>query len=533
MIGEADRRVLISDEVSQSALDRFGAEKGLVVDYRPGLPAGRLEAIIGDYSALVVRSQTKVTSRVIDAAGRLQVIGRAGTGVDNVDLDAATRRGIVVMNVPGGNTVSAAEHTMGMLLAMARGIPAADRSMRAGAWERGRFVGSELEGKTLGVVGLGKVGREVAHRARAFEMRVIAFDPFVSAEEVQRSKIDVVPLEEIFTRSDFITIHTPLTPQTRHLVGETQLAACRPGVRIVNCARGGILDEAALARHLASGHVAGAAIDVYEQEPPPKDHPFRGLDNVVLTPHLAASTAEAQEKVAVSIAEQVCDYLRDGVARNAVNVTPMDPKLRERLAPYLTLAEKLGRFQAQTLEGRLGRVTVEYSGEIPSEALPALTVAVLKGYFERFLSGPVNAVNAAYIARERGIRLDETRTSEPQDYINLITTICESDRGRQEVAGTVFGRNLPRIVRLDGFRFDAMPEGELLLVSNDDRPGIVGMVGSLLGEGQVNIAYMSLGRDRVGGHAIAVINIDSRLPEALANELRGRPGILWVKTVAL
>jgi D-3-phosphoglycerate dehydrogenase len=526
------KRVLISDEVSRRALDRFALESDLALDYRPGLPAGELRTIIGGYAALVVRSQTKVTAAVIEAATRLEVIGRAGTGVDNVDLEAATRRGIVVMNVPGGNTVSAAEHTMAMLLAMARAIPAADRSMRSGRWERGRFVGAELEGKILGVLGMGKVGREVAHRARSFGMQVIGCDPFVSAEDMGRSQTVFVPLEEIFGRSDFITVHTPLTPQTRHLVGDKELSACKPGVRIVNCARGGIVDENALAACLRSGHVAGAALDVYEEEPP-GEIAFREMDNVVLTPHLAASTAEAQEKVAVVIAEQICDYLRDGVARNAVNLTPMDPRVRERVAPHLLLAEKLGRFQGQLIEGPLREITVEYSGEIPAEAQPALTVAILKGYFERFLSEPVNAVNAFSITRERGIRLTETKTSEPQDYMNLITVIFDAGERRQAVAGTVFGRNLPRLVGLDDFRFDAVPDGELLLVSNDDRPGIVGIVGSLLGANQINIAYMALGRDRIGGHAIAVINIDSPLPDAVAELLRARPGILWVRTVSL
>ena len=525
-------RVLISDEVSQRALDRFAIVEDLEVDYRPGLPADELKRIIAGYTALVVRSQTKVTAEVIDAATRLTVIGRAGTGVDNVDLEAATRRGIVVMNVPGGNTVSAAEHTLAMLLSMARGIPAADRSMRAGKWERGRFVGSELEGKTLGILGLGKVGREVAHRARSFGMEVIGFDPFLSADDIERGKTTVVTIDQVFRRSDFITLHSPLTPQTHHLVGEKEIASCKPGVRIINCARGGILDEQALVRHLRSGHVAGAALDVYEEEPP-KDLPFREMDNVVLTPHLAASTAEAQEKVAVVIAEQICDYLRDGVAKNAVNVTPMDPRVRERVAPWLLLAEKLGSFQGQMIEGHLREVTVEYSGEIPASAQPALTVAVLKGYFQRFLSGPVNAVNAGYIARERGLRLNVVVSNEPQDYLNLITVIFETDQGRQAIAGTVFGRNMPRIIRLDGFRFDAMPEGELLLVSNDDRPGIVGMVGTLLGSHHINIAHMALGRDRVGGQAIAVINIDSPLTEVVAAEMRGQPGILRVRMVSL
>ncbi len=526
------KRVLISDEVSPRGLAPLEGHAGIALDYRPEITASELLQVIGGYAALIVRSRTKVTAPLLEAAHALEVIGRAGTGVDNVDLEAATRKGVVVMNVPGGNTISAAEHTMALVLAMARGIPAADRSMRAGRWERGAFVGTELEGKVLGILGMGKIGREVAHRARAFGMEVIGFDPFVSPEDAGRCEARIVTREELFHRSDIITIHTPLTPETRHLVDGAALASCKRGVRIVNCARGGILDESALAAHLATGQVAGAAMDVFETEPP-VDLPFRQDDRVVLTPHLAASTTEAQEKVGAIIAEQVRDYLRDGIARNAVNVTPMDPKVRERVGPFLVLAEKLGRLQAQMIEGRLERVTVEYSGELPPEALPALTVAILKGYFERFLSGPVNAVNAAFIARERGIRLNEVRTTEPQDYMNLITTIFESDAGRQEVAGTVFGRNIPRIVRLDGFRFDAAPEGHLLLVANDDRPGVVGNVGTLLGRHQVNIAHMSLGRDRVGGQAIAIIEIDTPLPEAVAEELRSYPGILRVRTVSL
>jgi D-3-phosphoglycerate dehydrogenase len=524
--------VLISDEVSDRAREILQAQPGVTVDYRPGLSPSDLLGCIADYTALVVRSATKVTAQVIDAGTKLAVIGRAGTGVDNVDLEAATRRGIVVMNVPGGNTISAAEHTVAMLLACARGIPAADRSVRAGRWERGKFLGAELEGKVLGVVGMGKIGREVAHRARAFGMEVIGYDPVVSPEEVARSQTSFVTLAEIFRRSDFITVHTPLTPETKHLIGDAQMAACKPGARIINCARGGIVDEAALARHLKSGHIAGAALDVFEQEPP-KDLPFREIDSVVLTPHLAASTSEAQEKVAVIIAEQISDFLRDGVARNAVNVTPMDPRVRERVGPHLLLAEKIGRLHAQLVEGRPREITVEYSGDIPAEAVAALTVAMLRGYFERFLSGPVNAVNAAFIARERGIRLQEVRSSESLDYVNLMTVEVITDTGRQAVAGTVLGRNLPRIVRLDGFRFDAVPDGDLLLVSNDDRPGIVGMVGNLLGDAGINIANMSLGRDRAGGQAIAAINIDSALPPDLVEALRARPGILWVKTVRL
>ncbi len=526
------KRILISDEVSPQGLAVLQGDEALRCDYRPGLGAEEIAREIGAYHALIVRSRTKVTREILAAADRLEVIGRAGTGVDNIDLEEATRRGIVVMNVPDGNTVSAAEHTLAMLLSMARGIPAADRTVRAGRWDRTRFLGAELKGKVLGVIGMGKIGREVAHRARAFGMEVIAFDPFVSAEDAARCEAALAPIEEVFRRADFLTVHTPLTPETRHLVGDRELASCKRGVRIVNCARGGILDEAALWKHLAAGQVAGAALDVFEQEPP-VDLPVRDDDRVVLTPHLAASTMEAQEKVAVIVAEQVRDFLRDGLARNAVNVTPMDPRVRERAAPFLVLAEKLGRLQAQTIAGRLRKVTVEYSGEIPGDMLPALTVGILKGYFERFLSGPVNAVNAAFIARERGIRLQEVRTTEPQDYMNLVTTVFETDGATQTIAGTVFGRNLPRIVRLDDFRFDATPEGHLLLVSNDDRPGVVGHVGSLLGSHDVNIAYMSVGRDRVGGHAIAILSLDSPLEDGVAERMRQLPGILWVKRASL
>ena len=526
------KRILISDEISPRGLTPLEGHAEIAVDYRPEISAKELLETIDGYVGLIVRSRTKVTAPVLEAATALEVIGRAGTGVDNVDLEAATRRGIVVMNVPGGNTVSAAEHTLAMVLAMARGIPAADRSVRAGKWERGAFVGTELEGKVLGILGMGKIGREVAHRARSFGMDVIGYDPFMSPADAARCEARIVTREELLHLSDIITIHTPLTPETKYLLDEKTLAACKRGVRIVNCARGGLLDEAALRAALASGQVAGAALDVYETEPP-VDLPFREDHRVVLTPHLAASTTEALEKVSANIAEQVRDYLRDGIARNAVNVTPMDLKVRERSAPFLVLAEKLGRLHAQLIEGRLNRVTVEYSGELPSEALPAMTVAILKGYFERFLSGPVNAVNAGFIARERGIRLDEVRTTAPQDYMNLITTSFQSDTSRQEAAGTVFGRNIPRIVRLDSFRFDAAPEGHLLLVANDDRPGVVGKIGTLLGEHEVNIARMSLGRDRVGGQALAIMEIDTPLPEPLAAALRRCPGILRVRTVSL
>jgi D-3-phosphoglycerate dehydrogenase len=527
-----ETKVLITDEVADRCVRRFKSEKGLSVDYRPGIAADALLQSIGAYSALVVRSQTKVTAPIIAAGSALRVIGRAGTGVDNVDVDAATRAGIVVMNVPGGNTISAAEHTMSLVLSLARMIPQADASMKAGRWDRGKFVGTELHGKTLGIVGVGKVGREVGRRARSFGMEILGFDPFVAAETMEQSRISFVPLDEILRRADFITVHTPLTPQTRYLIGAKQLAACKPTVRIVNCARGGIVDEKAVAEALRAGKMGGAAFDVYEQEPP-KDLLFRDMPNVICTPHLAASTEEAQERVAVDIAEQICDYLRDGVARNAVNLTTLDAKTQKLADPFLVLAAKLGRLHAQLMEGNPREIVVEYGGEIPKETTGPLTVAILQGFLESHLSGPVNAVNASFIAKERGIRLREVRTPEAVDYTSLITVTVEATGGRLTISGTLFGRNLARIVRLDGYHFDALPEGTLVLVSNDDRPGIIGLLGTTLGRNDVNIAYMSVGRDRTGGRAIAILNVDSEVPKAILDEIRSAPGIVWVKTASL
>lgn len=526
------QRVLITDEVSDRCVERFRSQADVSVDYRPGLPPEALKSCIGEYTALVVRSQTKVTAAIIEAGRRLKVIGRAGTGVDNVDVEAATRAGIVVMNVPGGNTISAAEHTMSLLLSLARQIPQADISVKAGRWERGKFVGTELSGKTLGILGVGRVGREVARRARAFGMDVLGYDPFLSEEMIEKSLVRFTPLEEVFRTSDFITVHTPLTPQTRYLVGGKEIATCKPGVRIINCARGGIVDEKAIAAALKEGRIAGAAFDVYEQEPP-KDLPFKDQPNVICTPHLAASTEEAQERVAVDIADQICEYLTDGVARNAVNLTSLDEKTLRTANPFLTLAGKIGKLHAQLLSGHPREIVVEYGGEVPAEATGLLSTRILQGFIESHLSGPVNAVNAAFIAKERGIRLREIRTPEAVDYTNLITVTVESTEGSRAISGTLFGRNIARIVRLDGYHFDARPEGSLLLVSNDDRPGIIGMLGTSLGRANINIADMFVGRDRLGGRAIAILNVDSEIPKPILDELQSAPGILWVKTASL
>ncbi len=525
-------RVLITDKVSDRAVERFRAEKGLEVDYRPGISGGDLLTAVAGCAALVVRSQTQVTAEIISAGRILRAIGRAGTGVDNVDVAAATRAGVVVMNVPGGNTFSAAEHAFSLMLALARKIPGAARSVAEGRWERNKFLGTELYGKTLGILGVGRIGRAVAKRAKAFSMEVIGYDPFLPEEMIDKVGIGLVPLDEIFRRSDFITVHTPLTSETKHMIGAKELAICKPTVRIVNCARGGIVDEKAVAAALAAKRMGGAAFDVYEEEPP-RDLPFRGHPDVICTPHLAASTEEAQERVAVEIAEQICDYLRDGVARNAVNLTTLDARTQEKAAPFLGLALKLGSLQAQLMEGHPREIAVEYGGDVPPESTGPLSVAVLRGFLGQHMTEPVNAVNASLVARERGVRLREIRSADAVDYANLITVTVESSAGSRRISGTLFGRNIPRIVRLDGYHFDALPEGHLLFVSNDDRPGIIGLVGTTMGSNGINIAYMNVGRDRSGGQAIAILNLDSEVPEPVLDDIRRSPGITWVRTAKL
>ncbi|HZM69904.1 MAG TPA: phosphoglycerate dehydrogenase, partial [Candidatus Cryosericum sp.] len=467
------------------------------------------------------------------AAPRLRVVGRAGAGVDNIDVDAATRRGIVVMNAPGENTISAAEHTLSMLLSLARRIPAADRSMRAGRWEHGTtFMGVELYAKTLGVLGVGKVGREVASRARAFGMEVVGFDPVLTPEVAARLGVQILPLAEVLARADFLTLHLPLTADTRHLIGREQLLRCRRGLRIINVARGGIDDEAALIEALESGQVAGAALDVFEHEPP-SGSPLLRLDSVVLTPHLGGSTREAQEKVAARIAEQIAAYLRDGTVANAVNVEGVEPRLAPALLPYRDLCGRLGRFLSALGPGSYDEVLLEYAGAVNEYPIRPLTSAFLKGLLEGKLSDPINPVNALILAREAGIRVQETRAGESRDFTALVSATLRGPAGARSAAGTLFGKRDPRLTRIDEFQIDAMPQGAMLIVSNDDRPGMVGRIGSLLGDAGVNIAYMSLGRDRSGGRAIAVLNLDSPIPKHLLKQLSAIDGVLWAEGVTL
>ena len=522
-------KILISDQLEQTCIDILTHE-GFTVDNRPGLSGADLLAVIGEYEGLVVRSATKVTSEVIARAGRMKVIGRAGTGVDNIDLDAATRKGILVMNTPGGNTISAAEHTVSMLLSLARNIPQAHMSLVRGEWERKKFTGTEVFEKTLGVVGLGKIGREVASRCLGLGMKILGYDPVLAPEAAARLSIELVNLPELFRRADFITVHTPLTPDTKGLLSDETLARCMKGVRVINCARGGIIDEKALLRALESGHVGGAALDVFEIEPP-KDNPLLRHPRVIATPHLGASTEEAQEKVAVQIAHEIADALHGRAYAGVVNGSAMLLTLKEEVRPYITLAEKLGAVAVKLATGKLKRITIAASGDIVTGAIELMKAGVLKGVLSHSQPEPVNFINAPFLAEELGLAVGETREPEGGNYPNLLSVRYVTDKEVKECAGTVFGSASVRLVTIDGFRFEVRPEGDLLVYSNVDRPGMLARVGAVLARHNVNIAGVSLGRSAAGANALTVMNIDSTIPPAALSELRALDGVSSLKAV--
>ncbi len=500
-------RVLVADKLSEEGIKLLKAEPQLSVDIKTGLSPQELAAIVGPYHGLVVRSATKVTAEVIAAAKNLRVIGRAGVGLDNVDADAATQRGIIVMNVPAGNTISTAEHTVTMMLALARRIPQASASLRGGAWERAKFVGTEVFGKTLGIVGLGKIGTEVAKRAQAFGMEVLAYDPFLSTQKAQQLEIQLADLPTIYAQADFITVHVPLTDETRGMIGAKEMAQMKKGVRLINCARGGIIHEQQLADAITSGQVAGAAIDVFEQEPPPKDHPLIKLDQVVCVPHLGASTEEAQFNVAIEVVKQVADALLGRGIRNAVNMPSLDAQTMKALQPYITLGERIGSLAAQ-LTGKIAEVCVTYVGELTGHDTSAVTMAVLKGLLTPIVGENVNYVNAALIAAERGIKLVEAKASQLDEYANLLALEVRGDGKTLAIAGTLSARREPRIVKIDRYAVEVAPEGCLLVIRNQDKPGIIGGLGTLLGKANINIAGMSNGRETPGGQAVTIFNID-------------------------
>ena len=511
-------KVLIADKMSPLAAKAF-RERGIEADERPGLDKAALLDIVGDYDGVAVRSATKMTEKTIAAAEKLKVIGRAGIGVDNIDLGAATAAGICVMNTPFGNAITTAEHAIAMMLALAREIPAADRSTRAGKWEKSRFMGVELHGKTLGLIGCGNIGSIVADRAIGLRMRVAAYDPFLSPGRAQDLGVEKLELDELLARADVISLHTPLTDQTRGIIDAAALAKTRPGVRIVNCARGGLVVEADLLAALESGHVAGAALDVFEQEPA-TDNPLFALDQVVTTPHLGASTREAQENVALQIAEQMADFLLLGAVTNALNMPSVSAEEAPRLMPYMKLAEQLGSFAGQVTESGLRKVTVEYEGHVATLNTKPLTAVVLQGLLTPLMDS-VNMVNAPVVAERRNIEVSEVKHNRPGDYQTLIRVAVTTERRSRDIAGTLFGGTRPRVVQIKGIDVEAELGPNMLYITNEDKPGFIGALGTALGEAGVNIATFHLGRAEQGADALALIEVDGPLSGEVVASVKG------------
>jgi D-3-phosphoglycerate dehydrogenase len=523
-------RVLISDALSAAAVQIF-KDRGIEVDFQPNLGKDKekLAEIIGSYDGLAVRSATKVTLKILEKAQRLRVIGRAGIGVDNVDIPAATAKGIIVMNTPFGNSITTAEHALTLMLALARQIPQADASTQAGKWEKNRFMGVEITGKTLGVIGCGNIGSIVANRAIGLKMKVVAYDPFLSPERALELGVEKVELDELLRRADFITLHTPLTEKTRNIIGAQALARTRKGVRIVNCARGGLVDEAALRTALDSGHVAGAAFDVFVEEPATQN-PLFGHPNVVCTPHLGAATTEAQENVALQVAEQMADYLLRGAISNAVNFPSITAEEAPRLKPFIALAERLGSFAGQLTETGLKKVQLSYEGAVAQMNTKALTSAAIAGLLRPMLQD-VNVVSAPIVAKERGIVVEEMTREAAGDYDSLITVTVVTEKQTRGVSGTVFADGRPRIVNIKGIRMDAEFAPSMIYITNLDKPGFIGRFSSTLGEAGINIATFHVGREAPGGNAVALIEIDGELPPEVLTKVRALPQVQQARTL--
>lgn len=528
-------KIFVADDVSESGLGPLRSA-GFNVEKRPGLAPAELQVVLKDCEGLIVRSETKVTADLLDAANSLRVIGRAGVGVDNIDVPAATIRGVVVMNAPDGNTITTAEHTIAMLISLARSIPQASSSLKSGRWDRKKFVGVELQGKTLGIVGLGRIGRVVASRARAMGMIIVAYDPFIALEQARDLEIELAPVDEVYTRADFLTVHTPLTPETRGIIDREAISKMKKGARIINCARGGLVDEDALYEAITSGAIAGAALDVFSQEPPPPEHKLLQLEQVIVTPHLGASTKEAQEGVAFTVAEQMRDYLLTGVLRGAVNVPAIGIKEFNLVQPYVELAESLGRFQAQLVDKPVSEVRIEFAGEIVDLDAAPVTRAFLAGLL-RDVSARVNVVNAFLIAEERGIKVTTTYIRTAGDMAPAIHTEIRAGQSTQSLAGSLFGyggqRREGRITEIDGFHLEATPHGHMLVTRNHDVPGVIGGIGTILGRGGVNISRFHLGRRERGGEAMAVIEVDAPLNKETLQSLRSLEQVISAQPIDL
>ncbi|MGF1623524.1 MAG: phosphoglycerate dehydrogenase [Alphaproteobacteria bacterium] len=515
-------RVLISDKMSGRAAEIFRS-RNIEVDVVTGQAPAELARIIGGYDGLAIRSSTNVTADLLEHAGALKVIGRAGIGVDNVDVPAATARGIVVMNTPFGNSITTAEHAIAMMMALARQIPAADRSTQAGKWEKSRFMGTELAGKTLGIVGCGNIGAIVASRAKGLAMKVIAYDPFLSPDRAEEIGVEKVDLDTLLARSDVISLHTPMTDQTRGIIDAAALAKCRRGVRIVNCARGGLVVEDDLAAALDSGHVAGAAFDVFVEEPA-KTNVLFGRDTVIATPHLGASTEEAQENVAIQVAEQMAEFLLTGAVSNAINMPAVSGEDAPRLRPYMKLAEQLGSFAGQLTETGLRKIHIEYQGAVAGLNIKPVTAALLAGFFKPLMES-VNMVNAPEVAKQRNVQVTESKSDTAEDYATLIRLTVETERRERAVAGTLIGGDKPRVVNIKGIAVEAELTGTMIYVANNDKPGLVGRLGTMIGDCGINIGTFHLGRSAVGGDAIALVAVDQPIPDACLRALAALPNV--------
>ncbi len=526
-------KVLIADAISQRGVDELCRDGAIETVVKTGLSEKELVDLIPDFSGLVVRSQTKVTADILNAGAKLRVVGRAGVGVDNVDVETATRRGIIVLNAPGGNTISTAEHAFSLLLSAARKIPQADANVRSKNWDKKNFEGVELYNKTLGVIGMGRIGSELSRRAIAFGMRVVAYDPYLSATRARSLQVELVDeLDDLLTSADFISLHTPLTAETRHILDAARLQRTKRGVRIINCARGGLIDENALLKALQDGHVAAAALDVFETEPLPADSPLRGALNLVLTPHLGASTAEAQESVGIEIAHSIRAALLEGTIRNAVNMPSLDAKTLAIIGPHLRFGEKLGRFLSQLASKRVETLNINYSGKVNEVDTTAITRSILKGFLQIAGGNEVNEVNAPSFAKTLGLEVSESRLSAPGDYTDMLELSAAGEGKTVSVGGAFFGVT-PRIISINSRPVEARPHGVVLVLENTDRPGMVGRVGTLLGGHGVNIATMSLSRNQAGGTAFTVLNLDTAPSEELLREIRASDDIHSAQVIQL
>ncbi len=520
-------KVLVSDVLGEIGIQMFEAEEGIEVDVKTGLSPEELKGIIGAYDALVIRSATKVTRDLLEAATNLKVVGRAGIGLDNVDIPAATQKGVAVMNTPGGNVVTTAEHTIAMMMSLTRNIPRGTATLKAQAWEKKKLQGREIFEKVLGVIGYGKIGAIVANRARGLKMQVIIHDPYVTSEQIDKDGYKSVSLDELYRTADYITVHVPKIEETTGLINRAAFEKMKPGVMVINCARGGIVNESDLYEAIKEGKVAGAALDVFETEPP-KDLPLLQLDQVICTPHLGASTREAQTNVAVAVAEQIIDFLKKGSVRNAVNAPSVTGRLLDKLGPYLSLGEQIGILQSQLMDGPITEVAIEYAGDFKDLDLSPVSTAALKGVMDAQVRDMVNFVNAHTIAKERGIKVTETISTEPEDYLNLITMRVTTTEGANTVSGTIFGKKEARIVRINSFRLEMITRGHLALIHNIDKPGSIGQIGTMLGKYDININRMQVGQEEDGDHNIIFLCTDRPIPSDVVKELQDLP---LVKTV--